>query len=114
MSDNEMDRGPGLYFGCGKHKVFDGPEGEHLPVCPICNPTVIPVLTPAHPPASLDVAKFHRYTITGEGASCGYFRLVEDPDGAWVTWAEVEAWLTASCASAAKGRCFHGKAPRRP
>lgn len=34
---------------------------------------------------------FHRYTITGEGASPGYFRLVEDPAGAWVTWAEVEA-----------------------
>lgn len=32
-----------------------------------------------------------RYTITGEGASKGYFRLVEDKHGAWVTWAEVEA-----------------------
>ena len=37
--------------------------------------------------------QFHRYTITSEGASKGYFRLVEDPDGAWVTWAEVEANL---------------------
>jgi hypothetical protein len=36
---------------------------------------------------------FHRYTITSEGASKGYFRLVEDPEGAWVTWAEVEAAL---------------------
>lgn len=40
--------------------------------------------------------KFHRYTITGEGASPGYFRLVEDPAGAWVTWAEVEARLRGS------------------
>lgn len=37
--------------------------------------------------------EFHRYTITSEGASRGYFRLVEDPAGAWVTWAEVEAFL---------------------
>src|SRR5690242_1670774 len=33
----------------------------------------------------------HRYTITSEGASLGDFRLVEDPEGAWVTWAEVDA-----------------------
>lgn len=38
----------------------------------------------------------HRYTITSEGASRGYFRLVEDPEGAWVTWAEVEAALASS------------------
>jgi len=38
--------------------------------------------------------KIHRYTITSEGASLGYFRLVEDANGAWVTWAEVEALLS--------------------
>lgn len=43
-----------------------------------------PVLSPAQ-----IAAKFHRYTITSEGASKGYFRLVEDPEGAWVTFAEV-------------------------
>jgi hypothetical protein len=32
----------------------------------------------------------HRYTITGDNATFGYFRLVEDKQGAWVTWAEVE------------------------
>lgn len=32
-----------------------------------------------------------RYTITSEGASLGYFRLVEDPSGAWCQYAEVEA-----------------------
>ena len=37
----------------------------------------------------------HRYTITGEGASPGYFRLVEDAKGAWVAWAEVKAHLAA-------------------
>ncbi len=37
--------------------------------------------------------EFHRYTITSEGASLGYFRLVEDPAGVWVTWAEVVAAL---------------------
>lgn len=37
------------------------------------------------------IAKLHRYTITSEGTSKGYFRLVEDPEGAWVVWAEVEA-----------------------
>ena len=40
---------------------------------------------------SSETANFHRYTITSEGASKGYFRLVEDSEGAWVTWAEVAA-----------------------
>jgi hypothetical protein len=39
-------------------------------------------------------AKLHRYTITSEGASLGYFRLVEDPEGAWLQWPEVERLLT--------------------
>jgi hypothetical protein len=48
-------------------------------------------MTPPETPARL--LALHRYTITSEGASRGYFRLVEDPSGAWVTWAEVEALL---------------------
>lgn len=33
----------------------------------------------------------HRYTITSEGASPGYFRLVEDNKGVWVQYAELTA-----------------------
>lgn len=39
--------------------------------------------------------QLHRYTITSEGASLGYFRLVEDLAGAWVAWPELEAALAA-------------------
>lgn len=53
------------------------------PVKPVPDPKAYPPVVPA----------FHRYTITSEGASLGYFRLVEDPAGAWVTFAEVEAAL---------------------
>ena len=42
------------------------------------------------------LAKFHRYTITSEGASPGYFRLVEDNSGAWIAWAEVARLLAES------------------
>lgn len=41
------------------------------------------------------LSALHRYTITSEGASPGYFRLVEDPDGCWVQWPEVAGLLTA-------------------
>ena len=40
-------------------------------------------------------ANLHRYTITSKGASLGYYRLVEDPNGVWMQTAEVEAALCA-------------------
>lgn len=58
--------------------------------CP--DPPDVQAMFDAHPEA----LEFHRYTITAEGASNGYFRLVEDSQGAWVTWAEVEAYLKRS------------------
>lgn len=53
---------------------------------------------PAHagaPAVDLDkeLAQLHRYTVTGEGTTRGYFRLVEDAEGAWLTFAEVEAFV---------------------
>lgn len=64
----------------------------------------------------------HRYTITSEGASPGYFRLVEDPKGAWVTWAEVEAIANELeitkpcrvCGAADHTAMQHGDLTRRP
>ena len=44
-------------------------------------------------PLSEKAKALHRYTITGEGASPGYFRLVEDSQGAWMQSAEVLAAL---------------------
>lgn len=39
--------------------------------------------------------KLTRYTITGDGASPGCFRLVEDKHGAWMQSAEVDVNLLA-------------------
>jgi hypothetical protein len=54
----------------------------------------------------------HRYTITSKGASLGYFRLVEDPQGAWVAWPEIDAaLLRAEAPPPALGvcQCGHGE-----
>ncbi len=40
-----------------------------------------------------ELRELHRYTITGEGASKGYYRLVEDAEGAWMQAAEVKSAL---------------------
>jgi hypothetical protein len=51
--------------------------------------------TAQEPLKKMKKPKFTRYTITSEGASKGYFRLVEDPEGAWMTSAEVDAYFAA-------------------
>lgn len=62
---------------------------------PDCDREVVHFDFTRHAALVRDLEALHRYTVTSEAASPGYFRLVEDAHGVWVQWAEVQSVLAA-------------------